>query len=79
MDCDVQVEFGSPEYLGRAFGSARAARVPMNGVFDLTYRCNFGCVHCYVGHLVGSPARRPARSIPSRPCAYCARPRTLVA
>ncbi len=57
MDCDVQVEFGSPEYLGRAFGNARAARVPMNGVFDLTYRCNFGCVHCYVGHLVGRPGR----------------------
>lgn len=25
----------------------------MSGVFDLTYRCNFRCVHCYVGHMVG--------------------------
>jgi radical SAM protein with 4Fe4S-binding SPASM domain len=24
----------------------------MNGSFDLTYRCNFRCVHCYGGHLV---------------------------
>jgi radical SAM protein with 4Fe4S-binding SPASM domain len=25
----------------------------MNGSFDLTYRCNFRCVHCYGRHLVG--------------------------
>ncbi|MBN1628560.1 MAG: radical SAM protein [Thermoleophilia bacterium] len=34
-------------------------RVPINGAFDLTYRCNFQCVHCYVGHLT---ARHPAQA-----------------
>ncbi len=28
----------------------------MTGSFDLTYRCNFRCVHCYAGHLVGQPS-----------------------
>ena len=23
-------------------------RVPLNVIFELTYRCNFDCVHCYV-------------------------------
>jgi len=34
----------------------------MCGTFDLTYRCNFGCAHCYVGHLVGQK-RSEAREL----------------
>jgi len=34
-------------------------RIPGSGALDLTYRCNFRCVHCYVGHLV---AQTPAEA-----------------
>jgi radical SAM protein with 4Fe4S-binding SPASM domain len=27
--------------------SARARHLPLSGSFELTYRCNFGCVHCF--------------------------------
>jgi MoaA/NifB/PqqE/SkfB family radical SAM enzyme len=56
MDCSTQVEFGTSEHLARVFERACKARVPLRGAFDLTYRCNFRCLHCYVGHLVGQPA-----------------------
>lgn len=32
-------------------------RVPVSGSFDLTYRCNFRCSHCYAGHLVAQTPR----------------------
>jgi radical SAM protein with 4Fe4S-binding SPASM domain len=32
----------------------------MNGAFDLTYRCNLRCVHCYGGHLVGQTRSQAA-------------------
>ena len=51
MDCAAQVKLGSPEHLGRFFAKAGRDRVPISGAFDLTYRCNFRCLHCYAGHL----------------------------
>jgi radical SAM protein with 4Fe4S-binding SPASM domain len=36
------------DYRGRIDKQVRAARVPLKAHFELTYRCNFDCVHCYV-------------------------------
>lgn len=52
MDCDLTLDLGSPEHLGQMMVRMRRDRVPVSGAFDLTYRCNFRCVHCYAGHLV---------------------------
>jgi MoaA/NifB/PqqE/SkfB family radical SAM enzyme len=53
MDCGLQAEVGSPAHLAEVFGRVCRDRVPFGGTFDLTYRCNFRCVHCYAGHLAG--------------------------
>jgi radical SAM protein with 4Fe4S-binding SPASM domain len=37
--------------MARFTGRAVSARVPVSGSFDLTYRCNLKCTHCYAGHL----------------------------
>ena len=56
MDCTLPVEFGSSEHLARVFAKATSERVPLCGAFDLTYRCDFRCAHCYAGHLVAQSA-----------------------
>jgi MoaA/NifB/PqqE/SkfB family radical SAM enzyme len=56
MDCPAKVEFGSSEHLARILDKACRDRVPLCGSFDITYRCNLRCVHCYAGHLVGQSA-----------------------
>ena len=53
MICGGQPKLGSTEHLSRVFGRAIVERVPVCGGLDLTYRCNFRCRHCYVGHLTG--------------------------
>ena len=55
-DCVRPLELGSPEHM-RAF-TRRVVRdhVPVSGAFDLTWRCNLRCTHCYVGHAVGRRA-----------------------
>jgi radical SAM protein with 4Fe4S-binding SPASM domain len=47
---------------------ARAARerIPFSGFFDLTYRCNFRCSHCYVGHRVAR-SRSESGELQTRP------------
>ena len=58
MDCDTRVVFGSSDHLKRVFARVGRERVPMSGTFDLTFRCNYRCVHCYAGHLTAqSPAQ----------------------
>jgi MoaA/NifB/PqqE/SkfB family radical SAM enzyme len=53
MSCAAQLDLGSSEHMGQVFKRACRERLPVCGGFDLTYRCNFRCVHCYVGHMVG--------------------------
>jgi radical SAM protein with 4Fe4S-binding SPASM domain len=35
------------EFERRLLPKAKSAHVPVSGMFELTYRCNFECVHCY--------------------------------
>jgi MoaA/NifB/PqqE/SkfB family radical SAM enzyme len=53
VDCCAQPRLGSPAYLRQVFDRAARERLPVSGAFDLTYRCNFHCRHCYAGHLTG--------------------------
>ncbi len=52
MDCGIQAELASSEYFAEFYRRATQNRVPVEGALDLTYRCNFRCSHCYVGHLL---------------------------
>jgi MoaA/NifB/PqqE/SkfB family radical SAM enzyme len=51
VDCPSGIDLGSAEYLREFAFRAREARIPLAGALDLTYRCNYGCVHCYGGPL----------------------------
>lgn len=53
MGSDCGIALGSPAHFTEIFGRARKDRIPISGTLDVTYRCNFRCRHCYVGHLVG--------------------------
>lgn len=59
IDCAATTELGSPEYMARFTQRAMRDHVPVSGSFDLTYRCNLRCSHCYAGHLV---AQTPAEA-----------------
>jgi radical SAM protein with 4Fe4S-binding SPASM domain len=37
------------KYLEQFITMARQRCIPLSGSFELTYRCNLGCVHCYLG------------------------------
>ena len=28
--------------------TARTKRIPLHAMLELTYRCNFRCIHCYI-------------------------------
>ena len=51
--CAQPLEIGSPEYMHEFSRRVVRDRVPVSGAFDLTYRCNLRCSHCYAGHAVG--------------------------
>lgn len=36
------------EFQNALHAEARTERLPLSALFELTYRCNFDCVHCYV-------------------------------
>ncbi|MBI4507171.1 MAG: radical SAM protein [Chloroflexi bacterium] len=42
----------------RLFAKAAARRIPIDGSLELTHRCNFNCVHCYVNLPAGDGAAR---------------------
>ncbi|MCW5202077.1 MAG: radical SAM protein [Candidatus Electrothrix communis] len=42
--------FGSGETdIARYFAKAATSRIPLSASFELTHRCSFRCVHCYLG------------------------------
>ena len=49
MDCPQDSLSADIEYLHRFRRKTVRNRVPLTGSIDLTYRCNFQCVHCYIG------------------------------
>jgi len=49
MECTEQKWLSTDEYLEQFITIARERRIPLVGSIELTYRCNLGCVHCYLG------------------------------
>jgi radical SAM protein with 4Fe4S-binding SPASM domain len=49
VECSEEKWLGTNEYLEKFITMARERRIPLAGSIDLTYRCNLGCVHCYLG------------------------------
>ena len=49
MECTEQKWLSTNEYLEQFITMARQRRIPLAGSIELTYRCNLGCVHCYLG------------------------------
>lgn len=49
MECSASSAWDGAEYLRRFNRRATASRVPLNGTFALTYRCNMRCGLCFVG------------------------------
>ena len=49
MACSQTEWLGNKEYLQRFRRKIIEQRVPLSGSIDLTHRCNFRCVHCYLG------------------------------
>jgi radical SAM protein with 4Fe4S-binding SPASM domain len=46
--CPDEIPRGDAAAFGRRLAAtARARRLPLSGTLELTYRCNFDCVHCY--------------------------------
>jgi radical SAM protein with 4Fe4S-binding SPASM domain len=46
--CVTKTQVSYAEFQNALHSHARAERVPLSALFELTYRCNFDCVHCYV-------------------------------
>jgi radical SAM protein with 4Fe4S-binding SPASM domain len=48
MDCVHIPSIDYGEFSKRLHGKALDSRIPVNGIFDITSRCNLRCVHCYI-------------------------------
>lgn len=48
MDCPQNQLVTDNEYRELFLRKAAQKRIPLTGGLDLTYRCNFRCVHCYI-------------------------------
>jgi len=51
MECTDKKWLNTDEYLNWFNSLARQRRIPLAGSMELTYRCNLGCVHCYLGPM----------------------------
>lgn len=60
MDCVPRTDLGENGILEKVVRGAVRDRLPVGGAFDLTYRCNYRCRHCYVGHLTARPRSEAA-------------------
>lgn len=49
---------GYPELMSRIRNGDRTQRIPLHGTFELTYRCNLGCTHCWVNLPAGDARAR---------------------
>lgn len=47
MDCP-QIPPDNVEYMKRLHGEASSRRIPLSGGIEITRKCNFRCIHCYL-------------------------------
>ena len=50
------------QFLARTVDAASTKRVPVNGSYELTFRCNLNCVMCY-NNLPGNDRQAQAREL----------------
>jgi radical SAM protein with 4Fe4S-binding SPASM domain len=56
MDCSHIPELSYAEFGRRMHDRITGKRIPLSGSFELTFRCNLRCKHCYLdGHRDGLP------------------------
>ncbi|MEL7645736.1 MAG: radical SAM protein, partial [Anaerolineaceae bacterium] len=58
MSCGGIPEIDLGEFGSQVQAGLRGRRYPMNGMMELTERCNLGCVHCYINQPAGSRKAR---------------------
>ena len=54
MDCHIETELGLDEWSETLKSQLQGKRYPFGGVFEITDRCNLGCVHCYINQAAGN-------------------------
>lgn len=59
MDCPSVLDLDLDIWGDRLNSQLKSTRYPLSGIFELTDRCNFRCVHCYINQPAGSmPAKQ---------------------
>jgi radical SAM protein with 4Fe4S-binding SPASM domain len=49
IQCPQREWLSTEKYLEKFSSKAERLRIPISGSLELTHRCNFNCVHCYLG------------------------------
>lgn len=60
MQCPDILEIDLADWGGSLNTKLKGQRYPYSATFEVTDRCNFACVHCYINQPVGS---KPTRSV----------------
>ncbi len=50
MHCDLEQNELARKFFEKFSTKARQRRIPVNGVVELTARCNLNCKHCYLSN-----------------------------
>jgi radical SAM protein with 4Fe4S-binding SPASM domain len=58
MNCPEIAELSFSEFGQRIGNKLSTTRLPLTGSFELTERCNLGCVHCYINQPAGDRIAR---------------------
>jgi len=54
MDCQTFSELSISDWVDETFLPLNGNRYPISGTIELTDRCNYNCVHCYINQPAGS-------------------------
>ncbi len=58
MDCTTIEELGLDQWSSDLLQKLGGRRFPLTGMFELTDRCNLGCVHCYINQAASCQAAK---------------------
>lgn len=58
MDCQTFPELSISDWTDEIFIPLNGKRYPLMGTMELTDRCNYNCVHCYINQPAGSQVAR---------------------